>query len=84
MAIYLPAATGYAWEKAKSKPVSSRGGRQSPEEGGLGASATISLMEGVLPSMLWQLESSRSRGALRRHAWLHARAWRSSDGSRLW
>ena len=33
MAIYIPAATGYAWEKAKSKPVSSRGGRQSAEEG---------------------------------------------------
>ena len=47
--------------------------------GGLVTSARISLMEGVLPSRLWQPDRSWSR-----HAWPHARAWRSSGGSGRW
>ena len=52
-------ASGCAWEKAKSKPVSLKRSRYSAEE--IGISAKISLMEEVLPLMFWQPDSSWSR-----------------------
>ena len=70
LTIYMPAASGCAWEKAKSKPFSLGGGRQSAEEGGVGSDCKdLADGRGVALNVV---AARKLLVEERRHAWPHA------------